>query len=148
MGHETDLLTYPLGRDVHFPGLRIYRICGIPGLRRIRIGPSLSKIPLDFLLFLLTCTASCGAGTMRFIPTRGRILGLFLARLFGIPHIYDMHFEPAPADGQFPFFGKPRPDPVFSGPGILDSEIFPRGDHHLSGSGGACPGCGEEGIRF
>ncbi|MBN1894689.1 glycosyltransferase [bacterium] len=92
MGHGVDLLTYPLGCDVHFPGLRIFRTCRIPGMRRVKIGPSLAKIPLDLLLFGLTL--------VRLLRSRydavhsheeAGLWGLFLARLFGIPHIYDMH---------------------------------------------------------
>lgn len=92
MGHETDLLTYPLGRDVRFPGVQLFRTCRIPGLHRIKIGPSLSKIPLDFLLFW---------STLHLLMRRkydavhsheeAGLWGLFLARLFGIPHIYDIH---------------------------------------------------------
>src|SRR5712671_4715806 len=52
LGHEVDLVTYPFGRDVALPGLRIFRSLRPPGLRGIGIGPSLAKLPLDVLLAL------------------------------------------------------------------------------------------------
>jgi len=92
MGHEVDLLTYPMGEDVRFPGLRIYRIPSLPGIRRVKIGPSLKKIPLDFFLMCKT--------VIQLLKTRYDIIhtheeagfwGIFMSRLSGIPHVYDMH---------------------------------------------------------
>src|SRR5882757_3522170 len=50
LGHQVDLVTYPFGRDVSMPGLRIFRCRRPPFVRRVRIGPSLAKIPLDVWL--------------------------------------------------------------------------------------------------
>src|SRR5215813_5520667 len=47
LGHTVDLVTYPFGRDVSLPGLRIFRCMRPPLIRDVRIGPSLAKIPLD-----------------------------------------------------------------------------------------------------
>src|SRR5579875_2259061 len=47
LGHQVDLVTYPVGQDVLFPGLRLRRTWGWPGLRRVKVGPSLAKFPLD-----------------------------------------------------------------------------------------------------
>jgi hypothetical protein len=43
-------VTYPIGEDVAVPGLRFISTARVPGLRRIKIGPSLAKLPLDALL--------------------------------------------------------------------------------------------------
>jgi glycosyltransferase involved in cell wall biosynthesis len=51
-GHEVDLLCYPFGDSVDIPGVRIIRSAGFPGIRDVKIGPSLAKFPLDGLLFL------------------------------------------------------------------------------------------------
>ena len=51
LGHEVDMVTYPIGEDVSIPGLRIFRAPGIPGIRKISIGPSLAKLPLDVMVF-------------------------------------------------------------------------------------------------
>jgi len=92
MGHMVDLATYPLGGDVTFPGLRVFRTPPIPGIRKIKIGPSAAKLPLDFCLMILTL--------IRLIRRRYDLIhtheeagfwGTVFSRCFGIPHVYDMH---------------------------------------------------------
>ena len=50
LGHEVDLVTYHLGEDRSFPGLKIHRIPSLFFIKKIKIGPSFPKIPLDILL--------------------------------------------------------------------------------------------------
>src|SRR5204863_2861962 len=50
LGHQVDLVTYPFGHDVSMPGLRLFRSLRPPFVRRVKIGPSLAKIPLDLAL--------------------------------------------------------------------------------------------------
>jgi glycosyltransferase involved in cell wall biosynthesis len=92
MGHHVDLVTYPFGRNVDFPNVRIYRTGSFPGIRRIKIGPSLQKIPLDFLLMIKTLTMAL-KNRYHLIHTHEEagLWGLGVSRIFGIPHIYDMH---------------------------------------------------------
>ena len=52
LGHEVDLITYHIGQNVKIPNVTIHRIKNIPFIRNIKIGPSLAKIPVDFLVFL------------------------------------------------------------------------------------------------
>src|ERR1044071_5637067 len=52
LGHEVDLVTYPFGRDVTLPGLRVFRSLRPPFVHRAGMGPTLAKIPLDALLTL------------------------------------------------------------------------------------------------
>ncbi len=52
LGYEVDLVTYPIGKQVTLPGLRIYRTPALPFIRKVKIGPSLAKFPLDILVFL------------------------------------------------------------------------------------------------
>ena len=52
LGHTVDLVTYPFGKDVTMPGLRVFRAMRPPFVKHVRIGPSLAKIPLDALLTL------------------------------------------------------------------------------------------------
>ena len=40
LGHTVDLVTYPFGRDVELPGLRVFRCLRPPFVRHVRIGPS------------------------------------------------------------------------------------------------------------
>jgi glycosyltransferase involved in cell wall biosynthesis len=92
LGHHVDLVTYPIGRDVALPNLTIFRAWGLPFVRTIRIGPSLTKVGFDALM--LFTVARC-ALTRRYDAIHSHeemgLLGVWLARLLGIPHLYDMH---------------------------------------------------------
>src|SRR5215510_16502327 len=50
LGHHVDLVTYPIGRDVDLPNLRIFRSLRLPFVTKVRIGPSMSKLVLDGLM--------------------------------------------------------------------------------------------------
>ena len=52
-GHEITLLCYPFGDEPEdFDGIKIVRGPRCPGIKDVKIGPSLAKIPLDLLLFV------------------------------------------------------------------------------------------------
>ena len=92
LGHTVDLVTYPFGRDVEMPGLRIARCVRPPFIRRVKIGPSWPKVPLDLSLFF---TAMRLAMTRRYDAVHsheeGGVLGVLIAWLLRVPHLYDMH---------------------------------------------------------
>jgi glycosyltransferase involved in cell wall biosynthesis len=92
LGHTVDLVTYPFGREVTMPGLQIIRCLRPPFMRRIGIGPSWKKVPLDAALAL---TATRVAFTRRYDAVHsheeGGGIGVVLARLLRVPHLYDMH---------------------------------------------------------
>src|SRR5438093_12892421 len=92
LGHQVDLVTYPLGEDVSLPGLRVFRSMKPPFLRRVKVGPSLAKIPLDALLTLsvLRRALSCRYDAVHSHEEAG-LIGATLALLLRIPHLYDMH---------------------------------------------------------
>jgi glycosyltransferase involved in cell wall biosynthesis len=92
LGHCVDLVTYPIGEDVELPGLRIFRSRPVPGIREISIGPSAAKIPLDAALFF-TAWRRLARGGYDLIHSHEEagIMGHFFARLYGLPHVYDMH---------------------------------------------------------
>ena len=92
LGHEVDLVTYPFGQAVTMPGLRIFRSARPPFVRRVKIGPSWAKIPLDALL-MLTALRRAMSGRYDAIHSHeeGGVIGVPLAALRGIPHLYDMH---------------------------------------------------------
>jgi len=92
MGHKVDLITYPMGEDVRFPGVRIIRIPRVPGIRKIKIGPSLAKIPLDLLLIVYTAFYLCGNRyDLLHTHEEAGFWGTLFSRIRGIPHLYDMH---------------------------------------------------------
>jgi glycosyltransferase involved in cell wall biosynthesis len=92
LGHTVDLVTYPFGRDVSLPGLRVFRCLRPPFVKGIGIGPSWAKIPLDLFV--------AGASLRRALSTRydvvhsheeGSWFGVVIAGMLGVPHLYDMH---------------------------------------------------------
>ena len=92
LGHQIDLVTYPIGRDVELPNLRIYRSLRPPLIRKVRIGPSFTKLVLDALMLLTTIRL---AVTKKYDAIHSHeemgLAGVWLARWLGIPHLYDMH---------------------------------------------------------
>jgi glycosyltransferase involved in cell wall biosynthesis len=92
LGHQVDMVTYPIGSDVSIPGLIVYRGVRVPGISRVKIGPSLAKLPLDVMVFL--------SAIRRLLTTRydlldcheeAGLMGVVLSRIFRVPTIYDMH---------------------------------------------------------
>ena len=92
LGHHVDLITYPIGRDVELPNLRIFRSLRPPFVTKVRIGPSFTKIVLDGLM-LLTIARHAISTKYDAIHSHEEmgLVGVWLARLLGIPHLYDMH---------------------------------------------------------
>ena len=92
LGHTVDLVTYPFGKDVSMPGLRVFRCVRPPFIHDVRIGPSLAKIPLD-LAITWTTIRRVLAERYDVIHSHeeGSFIGVLLAGLLGLPHLYDMH---------------------------------------------------------
>lgn len=92
IGHRVDLVTYPFGRDVSLPNLRIIRAARPPFTRDVRVGPSFTKLVLDAFL-ALTAWRQARRETYDLIHSHEEagVLGVWLARRLGIPHLYDMH---------------------------------------------------------
>ena len=92
LGYRIDLVTYPFGRDVRIPNLRIFRCLKPPFVRGVRIGPSAVKLLLDVLL---TFTAARLAHSRRYDAIHSHeeagLPGLGLAKWLRVPHLYDMH---------------------------------------------------------
>jgi glycosyltransferase involved in cell wall biosynthesis len=92
LGHHVDLVTYPFGQSVDLTGLRIYRCLRPPLLRHVRIGPSWAKVPLDLALTVTAIRRVLG-GKYDAIHSHeeGGLIGVLLAAVLGVPHLYDMH---------------------------------------------------------
>jgi glycosyltransferase involved in cell wall biosynthesis len=94
LGHQVDLVTYPMGEDVPVPGLRYLR-ARVPGIKTVAVGLSWRKVPLNLAVF-------AKAGWALVVHRRryqvlhtheeAGILGP-LARAVGVPHVYDMGNE-------------------------------------------------------
>lgn len=92
LGHEVDLVTYHLGENVSIPGVTIHRIPRVPLVRSIKVGPSLIKPFLDVLLFAKAIRLLRRAHyDLLHTHEEAGFLGVLLARLFHVRHVYDMH---------------------------------------------------------
>ena len=108
LGHTVDLATYPFGQNVSLPGLTVYRAFKPPFLSRVGIGPSWAKVPLNILL---TLTVLRLALTRRYDAVHsheeGGGIGVVVAWLLGVPHLYDMHSSLPQQVSNFGYRGMP-----------------------------------------
>ncbi len=92
LGHEIDLLTYHVGKDVEFPNVKIHRVRKIGFIQHVRVGPSRAKILLDVLIFLKALHMLM---TKRYDVIHSHeeasFFSMFLAGVFRTSHLYDMH---------------------------------------------------------
>jgi glycosyltransferase involved in cell wall biosynthesis len=104
LGHTVDVVTYPFGKDVSLPGLRLFRCLRPPFVHDVRIGPSWAKVPLDLALAV---TSLRRAASERYDAVHsheeGSVIGVMLAGLLGLPHLYDMHSSLPQQLGNFAF---------------------------------------------
>jgi glycosyltransferase involved in cell wall biosynthesis len=94
LGQQVDLVTYPVGQDVTVPGLRFVRTPRLPGLRQVKIGPSLAKLPLDALL-LWTAARQIRRYRYDFLHTveEAGVAGWLLRGVFRLPYVHDVHSD-------------------------------------------------------
>lgn len=92
LGHEVDLVTYHVGTDIHIPCVRVFRTPRLSFIREVKIGPSWAKPLLDGLLLWVALVRLL---TRRYDVIHSHeeaaFFGVLLARLFRLPHVYDMH---------------------------------------------------------
>ena len=92
LGYSVDLITYPLGEPISIPRVRVIRVWKPWGLRGIKIGPSAPKLILDF--FMIGVALGCLL-RRRYAAIHSHEEMVFpavvLAKLFRLPHLYDMH---------------------------------------------------------
>lgn len=92
LGHTIDLVTYPIGQDVEFPGVRIYRTPRIPFIKELKVGPSWQKLPLDMVLFAKTISLLVkNRYDVIHSHEEASIFAQPLAAIFHVKHLYDMH---------------------------------------------------------
>ncbi len=114
LGHSVDLVTYPIGRDVELPNLRIFRSPRPPLVSRVPIGPSAVKVVLDVLmLFTIARRALAGGYDAIHSHEEMGLVGVWLAKLLGIPHLYDMHSSLPQQLSNFKFSGSSALRAVF-----------------------------------
>jgi len=91
-GHQVDLITYPIGQNIDIEGLTIYRCLNPFGFKKVRTGPSITKLILDFFLFM-TATRHFLFKRYDLIHTHeeAALFAVILRKFKRIPHLYDMH---------------------------------------------------------
>lgn len=91
-GHLVDVVCYPHGEDIELPGVRLIRPARPFWIHKVPIGFSLRKLRLDLgvaaqALRLLACRRY----DLLFTHEEAVLPGALLRRVFGLPHLYDMH---------------------------------------------------------
>lgn len=104
LGHQVDLVTYPVGADVAISGLRFLRTPRPPGLRQVKIGPSLAKLPLDALLLWVAARQllRCRYDVIHTVEEAG-VAGWLLRAIFRLPYLHDVHSDLATVLGEYGF---------------------------------------------
>lgn len=103
-GHRVDLVTYGYGADVDLPNLQVIRSPRLPFVRRVPIGPSATKLALDVLLTVTAVRQSRRAAYDAIHShEEAGLLGVWLSRRLGVPHLYDMHSSLPQQLGNFRF---------------------------------------------
>ena len=102
LGHEVDLITYPIGENVVISGVKFYRTPNFRFIKEVPVGPSWVKVFLDFFVVLKSVRMLIG-NSYDVIHTHeeGSIFGTVLAKLFNLPHLYDFHSSLPQALGNF-----------------------------------------------
>jgi len=109
IGHEVDLLTFPVGDDIRLPGLRILRVGRWLPLRHVRIGFSPRKLLLDVLLSVALWNRLRRRAYLCVHAVEEAVFpALVVARRRGVPVIYDMQSCMPDQLKRHPVLGLPR----------------------------------------
>jgi glycosyltransferase involved in cell wall biosynthesis len=92
LGHQVDLVTYGIGEDVVIPNVRLRRALPLPFVRRVKVGPSAAKFPLDVLVFFraLGLMVRHRYDCVNTHEEAG-LFGAFFKGVFRRPYMHDMH---------------------------------------------------------
>ena len=91
-GMECHMLCYPFGEEPREHQYHIFRSAKVPGISRVKIGPSLAKLALDGPLMLkaLKLARKNQYDVIHGVEEAGFIAAA-IGRKVGIPFIFDMH---------------------------------------------------------
>jgi hypothetical protein len=92
LGHDVDVLTYPVGLAPSGLRARIYRSPRIPLINAVGPGPSVRKLALDSLLAAsLWRRLAAGGYALVYAHEEGAFMAAVAAPRFACPYIYEMH---------------------------------------------------------
>ena len=122
LGHEIDLVTYHVGKDVEFPNVKIHRVRKVKMIQHVRIGPSRAKILLDVLVFFKAIQLLLRKRyDVIHSHEEASFFSMFLAGVFRTRHLYDMHSVLSRQLGNFNFGNKPIFIKIF---GVLETMVL------------------------
>ena len=108
LGHEIDLITYHVGKDIDIPNLNIHRVSGVKVIQHVRIGPSRAKIFLDVQIFFKAIYLLLSKKyDVIHSHEEAAFFSMPLAWVFRIRHLYDMHSVLSKQLTNFNFGNKP-----------------------------------------
>lgn len=92
LGHQVDLVTYPVGQDIELPGLRTLRTVKVPFITEVPVGPSFKKLVLDVLIFFKALRLLI-TNKYDLIHTHeeASYFGALFSKTFRVLHLYDFH---------------------------------------------------------
>ena len=92
LGHEIDFVTYHVGETPAVEGLTVHRIWRVPGINKVKVGPSLPKIVLDVLLFVTAIRLLLrNHYDLIHAHEEAGFLGVLLRGVFHTKLLYEMH---------------------------------------------------------
>lgn len=92
LGHEVDLITYHIGKDVEIPRVKIYRTPILGFIKEVPVGPSRIKFLLDLLVLAKAFRMLLGTRyDLIHAHEEACVFGVLLAKIFGVRHLYDFH---------------------------------------------------------
>ncbi len=90
-GHQVDLLCYPYGGNLDIKNVKIIRTARFPGIRDVKVGPSLAKVPLDTLMLLKAFSLCCrNHYDVIHAVEESAFFAVWLKKIFRTKFIYDM----------------------------------------------------------
>jgi glycosyltransferase involved in cell wall biosynthesis len=127
LGHRVELVTYPVGEDRPVEGLRYLR-ASMPGVRTVAVGPSIHKLVLNAAVTVRSLRQAAGGRSRYDVVHTHEEAGLFgpaLARLSGVPHVYDMGNDWADVLGNY---GLRARNPLTRAATTLESAVIRHSD--------------------
>jgi len=92
LGHKIDLVTYHLGQTIPFENVTYHRIPNVPFVKKIKVGPSKTKIIVDlFVIFKVLKLLIQNKYDVIHSHEEAGFFGAWFASIFGMMHLYDMH---------------------------------------------------------